>query len=173
VRTRPSLGRRSFLVAGSAALFPFACASAQLPPSRSGQYVGAPLPAFSGVTVNGSEFDSNSSRGMVLLVQFFECDGGSHSLAEAGELYASKRELVIVGVSLDESLERTRVFAAHQGVKFPVLCDQGRTVSARLGVTEPGTSLAVDRRGILRWIGDSATPGAVEQAAAALLGESG
>jgi len=169
---RRALSRRSLLVGGSAALFPLACASAPLPPSRSGQYVGAPLPAFSGITVNGSEFDSNSSRGNVLLVQFFECTEESHALTDVGELYASRRELVVVGVSLGESVERTRVFAAHQGVKFPVLCDTERAVASRLGVTEPGTSLAVDRRGILRWIGDTGTPGAVQQAAAALLDES-
>jgi hypothetical protein len=56
-------------------------------------------------------------------------------------------------------------------VKFPVLCDPGRTVAALLGVSDPGTSLAVDRRGILRWIGDSASPATVQQAALALLGE--
>lgn len=153
-------------------LFPVACASVPLPPSRSGQYVGARLPAFSGVTVNGSEFDSNASVGMVLLVEFFDCKEGTRSLADAAELYSSNRELIVVGVSLDESLERTVAFTAQRGAKFPILFDPRRSVASRLGVTDPGTSLAVDRRGVLRWIGDVSTPHAVQQAAAALLGES-
>jgi hypothetical protein len=41
-----------------------------------------------------------------------------------------------------------------------------------VGVSAPGTSLAVDRRGILRWVGDPAKPGAVERATEALLDES-
>jgi peroxiredoxin len=150
---------------------PFGCAATPLPPTRSGQFVGARLPPFGGMTVNGSEFDSNASMGMVLLVEFFECAEGAHGLGYAGEIYASHRELVVVGVSLGESIERTRAFTAHHAVKFPVICDPERAVATRLDVTDAGTSLAVDRRGILRWIGDSKTPGAMEQAAAALLGE--
>jgi peroxiredoxin len=167
-----AISRRSLLSATSAALLPIACASVPLPPSRSGQYVGDRLPAFAGVTVNGSEFDSNASLGMVLLVEFFDCKEGTRSLTDAAELYSSHRELVVVGISLDESLERTVAFTAQRGAKFPVLFDPKRTVAAELGVTDPGTSLARDRRGILRWIGDVSTPHTVEQAAAALLGES-
>lgn len=166
-----AIGRRSLLAGAPLVLLPFACASTPLPPSRAGQYVGAPLPAFGGVTVNGSEFDSNASRGMVLLVEFFECAEGQHALGDASEIYASHRGLVVVGVSLGESVERTRAFTTHHGVKFPVICDPERAVAARLDVTEAGTGLAVDRRGILRWIGDAKAPGVMEQAASALLGE--
>jgi len=122
--------------------------------------------------VNGSEFDSNASLGRVLLIEFFDCKEGTRSLADAAELYSSHHELTVVGVSLDDSLDRTVVFAAGRGAKFPVLFDPKREVAARLDVTAPGTSLAVDRRGILRWIGDVSNPQAVQQAAAALLGES-
>ena len=171
VLTPRALRRRSLLVGAPTLFLPFACAATPLPPSRAGQYVGAPLPAFGGVTVNGSEFDSNASRGMVLLVEFFECAEGQHALGDAGEIYASHRGLVVVGVSLGESIERTRAFTAHHAVKFPVICDPERSVATQLDVKEARTSLAVDRRGILRWIGDAKTPGAVEQAASALLGE--
>lgn len=109
---------------------------------------------------------------MVLLVEFFECNAESRSLTDASALYTSNRELVIVGVSLDDSIERTRAFVSEHSVKFPVLFDPERAVAARVGVSAPGTSLAVDRRGILRWVGDPAKPGAVEQATEALLDES-
>jgi peroxiredoxin len=108
---------------------------------------------------------------MVLLVEFFESSAGSRSLADAAALYTKDRELVIVGISLDDSIERTRAFVAEQSVRFPVLFDPERAVAARVGVTEAGTSLAVDRRGILRWVGDPRKPGAVEQATRALLDE--
>lgn len=166
------LPRRSLLLAGTVAALPLGCAAATLPPSRSSRHLGAPLPAFNGVTVNGSEFDSNSSRGMVLLVEFFESDPGSRSLADAAALYTKDRELVIVGIALDDSIERTRAFVAEHSVKFPVLFDPDRVVAARVGVTEAGTSLAVDRRGILRWVGDPTKPGVVQQATQALLDES-
>lgn len=165
------LPRRSLLLAGTVAFLPLGCAAAKLPPSRSSRHLGSPLPAFNGVTVNGSEFDSNASRGMVLLVEFFESGAGSRSLAEASALYTKDRELVIVGISLDDSIERTRAFLAQKSVRFPVLFDPERAVAARVGVTEAGTSLAVDRRGILRWVGDPRKPGAVRQATRALLDE--
>jgi peroxiredoxin len=130
------------------------------------------LPPFTGTTVNGLEFDSNASRGLVLLVEFFDCNAKSRSLTDAAELYAKNRELVIVGVSLDDSIERTRDFVGARSVRFPVLFDPKRSVAALVGVTEPGTSLAVDRRGILRWVGDATKPGAVQQATEALLDES-
>ncbi len=122
--------------------------------------------------MNGLEFDSNSSRGLVLVVEFFDCTAGSRSLTDASELYANNRDLVIVGVSLDDSIERTRAFVAGRSIRFPVLFDPERSVATSVGVTEPGTSLAVDRRGILRWVGDARKPGAVQQATEALLDES-
>ena len=167
-----SLSRRSLLTAGVVLFQPLACASTKLPPSRVSRHLGAALPSFTGTTVNGSEFDSNSSRGMVLLVEFFQCNEGSRSLADAAALYTNKRELVIVGVSLDDSIERTRAFVARREVKFPILFDPKRSVAALVGVTDPKTTLAIDRRGILRWVGDPTKPGVVEQATEALLDES-
>ena len=146
VRPPSCLHRRSLLLA--AAFAPLACASAELPPSRASRHLGSALPAFTGTTVNGLEFDSNASRGLVLLVEFFDCRAGSSSLTNAAELYANNRELVIVGVSLDDSIERTRAFASGRSIRFPVLFDPDRSLAARVGVTEPGTSLAVDRRGM-------------------------
>lgn len=171
---RARITRRSLFAATGATLLPAACASAHLPPSRSSKHLGEPLPAFNGITVNGSEFDSNSSRGMVLFVEFFEgAEDSPRTLADAGDLYADNRELVIVGISLDHAIESARGFVSRHSVKFPVLFDPERSVADRLGVTGPGTGLAVDRRGILRWIGDPRAPGVVRDATEALLGESG
>jgi len=108
----------------------------------------------------------------VLFVEFF--DGSREApraLADAATLYGDHRELVIVGISLDPSIESARGFVSRHSVRFPVLFDPERSVAGRLGVSGPGTGLAVDRRGILRWIGDPATPGAVRDATEALLGE--
>jgi peroxiredoxin len=170
---RVRLTRRLLLLATGANVLPVACASAQLPPSRSSKHLGEPLPAFAGITVNGSEFDSNSSRGLVLFVEFFDGSRDApRALADASTLYGDDRELVVCGVSLDPSIESARGFVSRQGVKFPVLFDPERSVAERLGVSGPGTGLAVDRRGILRWVGDPATPHAVRDATEALLGES-
>lgn len=132
------------------------------------------MPAFQGETVNGSEFDSNASLGMVLLVTFFAgtCDSCEQTLADAGTLYSDNRELVIVGVALDGSLEGARGVVARHELKFPVLFDPDHRVAARLSVTGPKTGLAVDRRGILRWVGDPSKPGVMRDAAEALLAES-
>jgi peroxiredoxin len=143
-----------------------------LPPSNPSALIGAPLPAFSGTTMNGSEFDSNSSRGLVLTIAFFAGDASDAELEAAGALYAAHPDLVLVGVSLDESADSARARVARHSVHFPVLFDPDRRVASRLGVSGPRTILAVDRRGVLRWVGDSAKPALAEQAAEALLAES-
>jgi peroxiredoxin len=165
----PKLPRRSLLVGAGVTL---ACGRAALPRSSPSKHLGEPIPAFTGTTVNGSEYDSNSSLGMVLVVQFFalSCESCSHALVDAGELYADHRELVMVGVSLDPSIQSARGLVTRHSLKFPVLFDPEGSVAERLGVEGPKVGLAVDRRGILRWVGDPARPGVVREAAEALLG---
>lgn len=145
-----------------------------LPPSSPNRLLNAPLPPFSGTTLNGSDFDSNASRGMVLAVTFFASSGESNDreLEAAGLLYSDHPELVLLGVSLDESIEAARAQVLRHSLRFPVLFDPERRVAERLAVDGPRTTLAVDRHGVLRWVGDAASPNAVRAAAEALLGES-
>jgi len=111
---------------------------------------------------------------MVLVVTFFAgtCDSCEQTMADAGSLYTDNRDLVMVGVALDGSLEGARGMVARHELKFPVLFDPDRRVAQRLDVTGPKTGLAVDRRGILRWKGDPSAPGVMRDAAEALLAES-
>jgi peroxiredoxin len=168
--SRRALVRASLLTAGSLV----ACAPAVLPPSSPSPLLGSPLPAFSGITLNGSEFDSNSSRGLVLAVAFFDSAGnsGDRDLDAAGALYSDHPDLVLVGVALDQSIEDVRAQVTRHSLHFPLLHDPDRHVAERLGVSQPRTVLAVDRRGVLRWVGDAGNPAKVRAAAEALLGES-
>ncbi len=137
--------------------------------------MGAPLPAFTGLTINGSEFDSNSGIGHVMVVEFFTegCGACERSLVDAADLYEAHSELIVVGVSLDTSIAGVRSQMSRHSIRFPVLHDPERHVAERLGVTDAKMSFAVDRRGILRWVGaPTPNPGAARQAAEALLGES-
>ena len=166
-----TLTRRSLLVAAGSAV---GCAGPVLPPSSPSPLLGAPLPGFSGTTLNGSEFDSNASRGLVLTVAFFAFDDASSTrdIETAGALYRDHPELVMVGVSLDETVERARTQVGRQGLHFPILFDPDRSVASLLGVTQPRTILAVDRLGRLRWVGDGTRASQMRQAAEALLSES-
>jgi len=167
-----AISRRSLLLS---ALSSCACSSAVMPSSTPSKLLGGPLPAFTGVTINGSEFDSNASLGHVMVVEFFTeaCEPCEKSLVDASDLYQSHTEVVVVGVSLDESIAGARSQVERHALRFPVLHDPERRVAERLGVTDAKTSFAIDRRGILRWVGAPAKdPGAARQAAEALLGES-
>jgi peroxiredoxin len=150
------------------------CAPAALPPSSPSRLLGAPLPPFSGTTLNGSDFDSNASRGMVLAVTFFarSAKPNDNELEAAGTLYSDHPELILVGVSLDDAIETARAQVLRHSLRFPVLFDPDRHVAERLGVDGPRITLAVDRRGILRWVGDAASPSSIRAATEALLGES-
>jgi peroxiredoxin len=144
-----------------------------MPKSVPSRHLGAPLPAFTGTTVNGSEFDSNSALGNVLVVQFFEpaCEPCDARYEEAAELYSDHQGLVVVGISLESSIQVAREVVSRHSLKFPVLFDPERSVATRLEVAGPKTGLAVDRRGILRWVGDPSKPGVLGDAAEALLAE--
>jgi peroxiredoxin len=168
---RYALSRRAIIFGTGSSI---ACARAALPKSSPNRLIGASLPAFSGTTVNGAEFDSNSSLGMVLVVGFFKGSCGScwPALIEASAIYGDHRELVMVGVSHDTSLDGARSLVAQHALKFPVLFDPEKAIAHRLGVSATMTSLAVDRRGVLRWAGDLSQPATVREAAEALLDES-
>lgn len=168
--SRPARTFAFLLTAGGA----LACAPATLPPSSPSPLLGAPLPAFSGTTVNGSEFDSNESRGLVLVVVLSMLGKGpsDRNLDTAGALYADHRDLVVVGVSLDDSIDDARRQAARHELHFPLLADPDRRVASRLGVTRAGTVLVVDRRGVLRWVGVAPSEDRLRQATDALLAES-
>jgi peroxiredoxin len=171
--TRQTLSRRALLLTTGSFV---ACAPATLPPSSPSPLLGTPLPAFSGTTLNGVEFDSNASRGFVLTVAFFDSQraASDRDLEMASDLYGDHHsDLVLVGVSLDASIDIARSQAERHSLRFPILFDPDRQVAMRLGVTRPGTILAVDRRGILRWVGEAKSSITVEQVAEALLAESG
>ena len=82
----------------------------------------------------------------------------------------------MVGISVD-SPSRNKAFAQALGVTFPILSDQGKTVSRQYGVLMPvirlakRTTFVIDKEGVIQHIdkgGEAADPDAARQACSLL-----
>jgi cytochrome c biogenesis protein CcmG/thiol:disulfide interchange protein DsbE len=125
------------------------------PPSSASRLLGAAVPAFHRPTLAGGQFDTIASAGQVLVVDFFAayCAPCRHRLPLLEALHRKRPELAIVGISLDESAERTAALVARYGLTFPVVHDSGAALAGRFRVAELPAAFVVDRAGRLVWAG--------------------
>jgi len=82
----------------------------------------------------------------------------------------------VVGISVD-SPSRNKAFAQALGAAFPILSDEGKTVSREYGVLMPvirlakRTTFVIDKEGVIRHIdkgGEAADPDGARQACSLL-----
>jgi thioredoxin-dependent peroxiredoxin len=82
----------------------------------------------------------------------------------------------VIGISVD-SPSRNKAFAQALGVGFPILSDEGKTVSQEYGVLMPvirlakRTTFVIDKDGVIQHIdkgGEAADPGSARQACSLL-----
>ena len=82
----------------------------------------------------------------------------------------------MVGISVD-SPSRNKAFAKELGVGFPILSDEGKTVSREYGVLMPiirlarRTTFVIDKEGVVQHIdkgGEAADPDSARQACSLL-----
>ena len=82
----------------------------------------------------------------------------------------------MIGISVD-SRSRNKAFAKELGVGFPILSDEGKTVSREYGVLMPlirlarRTTFVIDKEGVIQHIdqgGEAADPDSARQACSLL-----
>lgn len=142
-------------VAGVAAGCGGAAASGPPPASSPSPLLGRPLPGFERVAVGGQAIDSAALRGRVVVVKFFArwCAPCVRSLPALERLHRARREVQVIGVSLDEDAADAQEQIARHGLSFPVIHDPARVLGGRFRVAELPIAFVADRAGTLVWVG--------------------
>lgn len=100
--------------------------------------IGDSAPAFSGVTQDGSRFDSAALRGRPFILYFYPKANTSGCSIEArgfAQQYPALQRAgyAVVGASVD-SVDDQQTFATTCGVPFPLIADKDKAVAKSYGV---------------------------------------
>ena len=135
-------------------------AQAQQPPASetaSGTNVGAAMPEYSAMNLDGSKFDLGAKRDKVVLLNVWAtwCGPCRYEIPELqliSEKYAAQG-LEVIGVSVDESgVDSVRDFVKEQKkMTYPVVLDAEGKIATMLQTSVLPTSVLVDRAGKIVW----------------------
>ena len=119
--------------------------------------VGAPVPPYRTVALNGDSVSLESQRGKVVLFNIWAtwCHPCRDEIPELQELHVKYRdrglELVGVSVDADGSDEAIRAFMKDFEMTYPVWRDPDERVSTQFLVVGVPATFLIDREGVLRW----------------------
>jgi len=131
--------------------------------------VGIHAPTFSRPPVVGpSTLSTDGAKGKVLVIDFWAtyckpCEKEFPKLQALADKHAGN--MLVYGLSEDESSEGIAAFVKRTGVRFPIGWDQGNTISQRYKLEKMPTSYVVDRKGIIRFVHGGYTDGEEEEIA--------
>ena len=143
--------RRALLAGGL--LLGAALASASLAAAPS--IVGKNAPDFVLRGLDGRNLRLSEFRGQVVLVNFWaRSDGDSRQQMPALDrinITYQRAGLVVLGVSVDDDLRRSKEFAAAMGVSYPLLFDTGTEIGKDYLLQKMPMTILVDRAGVVRY----------------------
>lgn len=119
--------------------------------------VGAPMPEYAAVYLDGTKFDLAAKRDKVVLLNVWAtwCGPCVYEIPELQQIHEkySPRGLEVVGVSVDESgVESVREFvAAQKKMTYPIVLDESGKIANLLETSVLPTSIVVDRKGQIVW----------------------
>jgi peroxiredoxin len=117
--------------------------------------VGKNAPDFALKGLDGKNLRLSEFRGQVVLLNFW-ARWASDSRVELPALDQINAEyqsagLVVIGVSVDEDLRRSREFAAGMKVRYPILFDTTPDVGRDYLLEKMPVTILVDRTGVVRY----------------------
>jgi peroxiredoxin len=143
--------RRGLIVGGLILCAVIAGASLAAPPSM----VGKQAPDFVLRGLDGRNLRLSEYRGQVVLVNFWSrSDGNSRQQMPALDrinITYQRAGLVVLGVSVDDDLRRSREFATAMRLSYPILFDTGSEIGKDYLLQKMPVTILVDRAGIVRY----------------------
>jgi peroxiredoxin len=117
--------------------------------------VGKDAPDFVLRGMDGRNVRLSEFRGQVVLVNFWARWAGDSrqemsALDRINTTY-QRAGLVVLGVSVDEDLRRSREFATAMGVSYPILFDTGSDIGKDYLLQKMPMTILVDRAGVVRY----------------------
>ena len=128
----------------------------QQPAPAAGTDVGATMPEYSAMWLDGTKFELAEQKGKVVLVNAWAtwcgpCRLEIPHLQSLHNQYAP-RNFAVIGVSVDDSgVEPVREFVAEQKMTYPIAIDAEAKLLDLLRTTMLPTSVLLDRNGRIVW----------------------
>ena len=117
--------------------------------------VGKPAPDFVLRGLDGRNLRLSEYRGQVVLVNFWSrSDGNSRQQMPALDrinITYQRAGLVVLGVSVDDDLRRSREFATAMRLSYPILFDTGSEIGKDYLLQKMPVTILVDRSGVVRY----------------------
>jgi thiol-disulfide isomerase/thioredoxin len=138
-------------------------------PSNRHPLVGVHAPSFSRPGVaNASALSTEQSKGKVVIVDFWAtycvpCEKEFPELQALSDRY--RGQVVVLGLSEDDSLDGVANFVKKTGARFPIAWDEGNTIGLRYKLEKMPTSYVVDKRGVIRFVHSGYQDGVEEKIA--------
>ena len=115
-----------------------------------------PAPDFTLRSMGGPNVRLQEQRGKVVLINFWAtwCGPCRQEMPLLGKLYDKYQAagFNVLGINVDDDPRRATDIGLKTGVKFPLLLDTDKAVSARYAVETMPTTLIVDREGRIRHV---------------------
>ena len=117
--------------------------------------LGKDAPDFVLKATDGRNLRMSEFRGQVVMVNFWARWAGDSrqempALDRINTTY-SRAGLVVLGVSVDEDLDRAREFAAAMKVSYPMMFDTGSSIGRDYLLQKMPMTILVDRAGVVRY----------------------
>jgi peroxiredoxin len=117
--------------------------------------VGKAAPDFVLRALDGKNLRLSEYRGQVVLVNFWSrSDGNSRQQMPALDrinITYQRAGLVVLGVSVDDDLRRSREFATAMHLSYPILFDTGSEIGKDYLLQKMPVTILVDRAGVVRY----------------------
>lgn len=115
-----------------------------------------PIPAFSGVTLDGRTVDVASllgARSVLLFVNPEIAEAAAVARAVEGiRSLGADHNFTVVGVGIGSSSDKLVRFVAENGVTFPVIDDSSGSITQKLGLRAPLGIIGVDPEGYMSFV---------------------
>jgi cytochrome c biogenesis protein CcmG/thiol:disulfide interchange protein DsbE len=118
--------------------------------------IGQAAPDFALPAAAGSNARLSEYRGEVVLLWFWSsgCSVCAGQLEALDKVYSTYHPagLEVLGVSVDDNLERARRYALSHKARFPMLLDGAKDVGRAYGIDRLPTAVLIDREGTVRYV---------------------
>lgn len=132
-----------------------ACSSTPPPPSQPSPLLQRVTPSFDGKTLALTPIASAQGDGRPMVVKFFssDCSRCKSTLPAMQRIYDDNKDILVVGVSEDESIEQARQLVNDLGVRFPVIYDGSGALARKYSVGEMPITFVIASNGNVSWVG--------------------
>lgn len=138
-------------------------------PSSPSPLLGETAPNINKRTLSGERVNTEDGAGKVIVVEFFAeyCKPCQETVPEVQKLAAKQKDVMFVGVSLDEYQSSAEAMVTKHGVTFPVIHDVGG-LRGRFRVTELPATFVIEPGGNVHWVRIGGNGAAGSELAAAI-----